>query len=455
MLKHLSAILLVMLTASPSAARSNQDADALVHEIGSRLKILRSCEQRMWPRAFLSKVNLILVKPTQAQAWVVTGIDAPEALAWADVPDELKSGSFGFDKFGGLEAVGLNIEKQISEGKRPADYFFGLAIHETFHLVAQRDWVHSQGSGSRAALYPGPWKPRLYRQELLHSLIAAYKDRRNEPKALSDAAYWNSLYATESSDEYTRLAQTDITEGSAEYVEAVGEAISRLGCSATDEELEAELLKEVIATEQYITVKQKAVSADDESYNLGLLAGLLLRRAGVRDWEKDVEQARRPTDLLLRPITPGSPVPKYTDRIKQTLAEFDAKAAAHIEPVLRDKNSKNFVRVQYVYEYMMGSFKTQGFVDLAADPNTRFVLAMGAKFRSPDGQTEFTVQELTTVRDGSGPCRGKFEYFLIPADQVSEIADGKFRLASKFAQGVIKARKVTDEQGLDWLCIGE
>ena len=277
----------------------------------------------IWPGADYSELSLLIVG-TRAATLFAPGLPprerSLESLNSIRVPAPL---GFGFVKVDGRDTVAMSIPDGIPPALAKRTDPFAILSHEAFHQYVQRRWPRPRtGSGSengRATEYPLKAAPRVARAELQVALEAALTDPSTRTEGLARASYWWRRWQRIAPGEAASIRDTDASEGTARYFEAMASARAKVGWTATEQQL----TKALVGATRGST---GGVSADGESYPLGLLAGALLDRtqSNPAAWKGEVAaKGTPPVEILLRDITP----PAATS---STAVDAEVRAAVRI-----------------------------------------------------------------------------------------------------------------------------
>ncbi len=175
-------------------------------------KTLYTCGDRIWPQLNWKSFEINLVSSTEA-----VQISNGKLISLDPLKANLK-GKFRFEKNG----ITLNLD--FFQSPQVA---FEFMVHELFHSVGQKQ-LRASFSAQQDS-YPANHLPRLEREELAQALKSyLLKENRN----ISNAATWFYRHQSHNED-----LSADMTEGSAEYVEAIASGLSKLGCKVSEDKL--------------------------------------------------------------------------------------------------------------------------------------------------------------------------------------------------------------------------
>jgi hypothetical protein len=321
-----------------------------------------------------------------------------------------------------------------------------IVVHEAFHRYVQEGWAIGASGVARGIRYPEPWEPRYLRRELVRSLRSVVD---GTPAALPEAAAWLSRIREEFPESDRETRAVDVVEGTAEYAGVMSAAVSAAGCAAQETALVAEAARRV-------RNRWGRPDKEEESYALGVLAGLALRSRGERGWESAAAGSPA-AELLLARVPPGDPAVDL-ELAAETKREFQAANRAvrdKIGPLLSPVRGDAFL-VAVPSDWMQGSFGTGGFVTLPTDgggAKRSFVLEMTAAFASPDTGSRLALKGVSVERSGS-PCGpGSFHLFPLPIRALVEGADLRGTIAEGQVRGEGLEYDFVRHAGAVWLCI--
>lgn len=421
------------------------------------------CPERVWPgdaaENYRSRqVLLSSVANNEGYLWndqVAEGEPPVVSMGPLDgLPPEW-SATFNVGEINGVPTLGISLDEtqEINEAYEMAgmpayrDFASILTFHEGFHFLSdQNDW--NVPGGSRATAYPEPWEPRYVRAELRRALRTSLED----DAGYEAAAFWQSVWLGDFPEESAAIRSYDVTEGGAEYASIVSSVLSVLGCDATEDELVAEATANLDGAFQ-----GTGFSPGREAYDLGVLAGLLLRRDEVAGWEDEQENGTPPVEQLLEGVTPEVQ-PDDAELQAAAQAEVDARnvqVGMEIDPMLEALASPDYYRVVVSYNWIAGSFGVGGFYFLAdVEGNPDVFLLFSAMLTPPSG-VAIDVAGETSIVGIDTPCTlgaGATMVLTLPVADV--VVEGG--LATSTADTAtfdgLEVESATDLDGLEWLC---
>ena len=422
------------------------------------------CPDRVWPDTaenYRSR-QVLLVSQIENKAWLWNnqfGEGEPPIVSVGPLdglPVEWNS-AFNVGELQGVPTLGISLDwtdesnqEVIAAGGVPwPDYATVLTFHEGFHFLSdQGDW--NDGSGSRNAPYPEPWEPRYLRAALHRALL---EELEGPGGALPAAAHWQQRLLSEHAEEMMASRRYDVTEGSAEYASLMMSALAEHGCEASDDVLLTTALSHL---HDGIFLSPGSFEPGREFYDLGVLAGLLLRRDGLSGWELQVEDGKPPVELILAGVEPEA---QPDDAALQ--AEAQAAVAARneqvgmeIEPLIDRMQSPDHTRVVVDFNWIAGSYGLGGFYYLADDPAQAEVFLRFEALLEPPSGVLIDVKQLTVIVGIDTPCK------LGPTSIVMAVPTADLALAGALATSTaptlaftdLEVEPAVDDMGLPWLC---
>ena len=364
------------------------------------------------------------------------------ALPFEGLPPLFTSGSeYQFGELYGRPALGFAYDP-----KADPSWSSEVIVHEAFHRYVQGKWKGAGAGMARGIRYPEPWGPRYLRRELIRSLRAVAEGRTGAP---GDAAAWLSRLREEFPEALREARAVDVIEGTAEYAGVMAAAVAAAGCDAEEPTRIGEALTRVRG-------RWDRPDKEEESYALGVLAGLALRARGARGWEAAAAAGAPPAELLLAPVSPADPAGdmELAAGTKREFAAANRVVRAKIDPFLSPTPGDVFL-VATPSSWVQGSFETGGFVTLPGDGGAErtFVLDMAASFASPEHGSRLSLSGVTVERSGS-PCgEGGYHVFPMPIRALREGPDGRGAIAEDRVRGKALAYDFVRLSGVVWLCL--
>lgn len=423
--------------------------------------VLYECPERVWPGDAPDNYRgrqVLLVSVEQDQAWLwndqVADTGEPPRVSTgpaSSLPLEWTASTFNFGMLNGVRTVSISLDV-TAEFNDPELGFYGdygsvLAFHEGFHFLSDQDDWNAPG-GSRLSPYPEPWEPRYLRAELL----AALRESLEDATPLGDAAFWHQRMEAEFPEELAQFRSLEIREGSAEYVTIISAVLAELGCDATDEALHDEAVANLDSG-----FLNYSYGAGGEPYDIGLVAGMLLRAAGEVGWEDLIEGGSTPLDLVLGETAPVEQPddPELQATVQAVVDARNVATGKQIEPMLEALASDAYVRVVGSFAWVSGSFQLGGFYYLPEVEGEPEVYLNLTTVLDPPSGVLIELDAETSLIGTATPCAlaaGNTVVMTIPVEDVA-VADG---LATSTGSTVmfdgLAVEETTDVDGLTWLC---
>jgi len=262
-------------------------------------------------------------------------------------------------------------------------------------------------NGSRGYKYPENWEPRYFRQQIIQSLRAELSN--DKKRYLVGAMFWKSRLEQLYPDDIKRTHRLDIMEGTAQFVGKLGLALATIGCGATDQQLLANAASSLAASSD--------LELQNESYQLGLLTGILLEKGKVVGWRERVVRGETPLDILLA----GTQAHKarddssLKDKVRQYYESKNSEVQTVIAAYKRDLDSPGFYRLAIPADWMIGSFLTDGpFITIDFfGKHLELVSGMTCKFGKGDTLISFEGEDAVeaSVALSGGGARN---YYILP-----------------------------------------
>lgn len=422
------------------------------------------CPERIWPDVeenYRSR-QVVLASELENTAWVwnYQGVEGEPPVVTKGPLDSLDpewTSFFNVGFLGTAPALGISLDgtQEINEailadgGIVWPDFASALTYHEGFHFLSdQNDWT--TGGGSRSSPYPAPWEPRYLRARLKQALLTA---ALGDGASLGGAAYWHGRLLAEHGEEMDSIRAYDCTEGSAEYVSLMMSALAELGCEADDAELVALATSHL---EDGSFVSLTGFDVGREPYDLGVVAGMILRGSGVDGWELKVEQGDAPADQLLAGVSPEmQPEDPALEAEAQAAITADNEAVGEkIDPLLANMKDPTYTRIVVSQNWISGSFGLGGFYYLADDPALSDVwLTFSATLTAASAIVE--VSGHTIFADVVTPCAlsgGGSIVLVVPTADITVAGDSASIGNATVAFDGLGVEATMDAEMLPWLC---
>ncbi len=389
---------------------------------------------KVWPTYDYKNHNFILLKLNDDQsiseAWVMNSnekrklkeseygkITAPQPGGYSEL------------KFEGKPSIAMSVDDSTMDEKDSVNEIYRIGTHELVHFYYQK-LSNSDSEADRSQKYPSDGTPRIYRRMIYDNLIKAYEEPDKDEEYLSKAKYWLDKWKTEYEDEYKAIKSTDIAEGTARYSENLSMFITD---KISDEEFRTSAIKEIKRPESFDT-------ADEESYEIGYVAALILDKKQP-DWkEKFYEEGKTIEEKLLENTKPTEEEAdaERKDKITKSTEAFNSKVKENLKDIIKAEEDKNIPYLKINVTEASSSFKSEGMV-LYKDNQ---VLPNYINNYKVDGNS-LNINKVSVLDEVDEDQL----YVLLPLTMEHEYKDGKLKIDSETIKAdSIKAEK-SEENG--------
>jgi hypothetical protein len=385
-----------------------KEQDSQIHLAAEHLSFLVECPERLWPGLGWENSEIVFEDPEMADA-VVWNDQWPKDRVASSRISSAPSTNFVTLPPGGFKYWDAGGKRAMLVVRGPNDDWQRLilkAVHELFHETGE-SLMPPPSETRRGYFYPEDWRPRYFRTELILWLRSAVRKPRAE--ALEAAAYWRNRLQEMYPDDVARTKAIDIREGTANFVGLLGASLAEAGCSASDEALIRNL-------QNRLSHSGPPFEVDDESYQLGALAGLLLTQRQAHNWRERAAGGSDLTEMLLDGVNPSEQ--KADQEIEAWVLGFYKKKNNELRPIVEAYKSKvessEYRLLAIPMAWLVGSFSPHGFVNFSLAPElpkSRTVLGLHGRFQKPNGPAAVSLSGI----DGSIVDLGEpMNYFLFP-----------------------------------------
>lgn len=450
--------LCVSLTATTSSLSFAQGTQTPLdyQKIGANLTLtMLDCPNRIWPNYNWRAVNVLI--GADGQAPVVWRGQSGQlfSLPVNQVPAGAFGGMYSFPTFEGKDAVAFYLFDDDSKnfGDRRDKQVFQTIVHEGFHKFGQAGWSSSEVN-QRGTLYPISATPRLYRRMIFDRMKEYFISGGASTDSLSKAAYWNAKWKSQFPDEYK--ASMDRIEGTARFVEVLAPVVASGGCQMSEADVYAGIVA-ALNTEMGFSVAGSSFQLDSEGYDVGSLAGFILRFIN-RDatWYDRVAKGSSPLDVLLSNVTATSDTitADLTSQFEQFAGEQNKLVSSWLDADLSLVNNNTSIRiVPNDGSFQSGSYSPKGFFLSASLPGTSIVpLAQGVEFHDHTWKLNVAADKVMFGMLQS-PCSGHYA-LAIPQNEGS-ISNGVITVRGSGLEGSMTGVLKTDSTGRKWFCESE
>lgn len=492
-----------------------------------------ACANIIWPGSGVGSYQSLLVDPATNEPWLWRpkgfngpkdpgGLEKVDASELKDRPEIFKS-KYSFTEFRGKRTTTMrmgdkgfqtydqalgDVEKQKKMGRLPPDFEltkaayqeskeqsintdFNTLVHEGFHaygqgvsledpkqcwhVVNQANEEEKKGIFNRYSNFPPESEPRYFRRMQFDALAKAAASEKGpgKEKLIAEAAYWQEKYKS-SSDESGRTKGSDVMEGTAKYFDFMANLYAKHGCAMGKEKLQG-LIKRELALFLEKMNKQGGLPpvADLESYNIGLMANLLLaEKNSPADWQKRIAGGQTPVELLAKGVAP-----RAAPGNEQALAQIQQMQAKDQEAMqgTMDGLTKHFEDSEYVRVQLpesagsvghLGFYKTKG-IDNAV------IAASATKNYQDSRNNKINLENVSMLNVASGAgceknANNSSNYILVPKSSLKtagavtefEFTDPETAIKGKNPKGYLPKVKGQgefavnkDASGKEWYCL--
>ncbi|NLY09034.1 MAG: hypothetical protein GXZ11_03935 [Tissierellia bacterium] len=241
-------------------------------------------------------------------------------------------GGYAEAKIGGKNAIALSTSDESMRKSDALSEMFRIATHEPIHFYYQSEAEITPDS-NRTQTYPIDKNERIVRGMLYQNLVLAYENKDKEDEYLGKAKYWLEKWENDHNQAYKEIKYTDIVESTARYAENMGTFI---GTATSQEQIDEGANKNIVRDKLFIT-------SDDESYEIGYVAALLLDRR-VPDWKNNFYAKGATIDEVLLENVPSisdEVNPELEAKITKGIQEYNEKVGKTIEDLVNLKDNIN------------------------------------------------------------------------------------------------------------------
>lgn len=282
---------------STTYAMTTED-EQYISKVAEKIKQTWPYMNKVWPNLDYTQYNVVVFyldsnNETQ-KVWLINS-QACKTLKKPEYESIIPPMPNGFDiiEYLGKPSISLSLTEDYIKENLNNDQFFRLITHELVHFYNQSKIALPVSNGnSRVQEYPIQVEPRLYRGMLYMNLKNAVLEKNNKRsyEYMRKAAYWLNKWKPSYLDEASRVCFSDIVEGHAKYIEHIAMAITPSG-SIGDVTLN-------------IQPEKLSHFAAYESYQLGIMSGILLDRYYPNWKQAFLNKKLTPAELLLEQVPP-------------------------------------------------------------------------------------------------------------------------------------------------------
>lgn len=426
----------------------------------SILKVVSTCGSKIWPNYNLKDLNIVFLdKASNDLVGVSLQTNSITTLSADKIPSFAFNTLYGDIKIDDKVWMFINPLRFSSMGDNSYDKIkkstFRTAVHESFHKTIQKSWT---SPGNRGTFVPIKWEPRFYRAMILKNLAQYHKSRFSEHNSLKMAKYWFNLCSANYPEE-TQVT-TDGYEGTAQLSEYLAEAYMHKTCEVSSDDLFA-FLQNRLSQESYLDGTY--FSLDDEGYEVGLTAALILSQNNViPDWQFLVEKGETPLVQLLKTVS--SLEQEIDENFKKVFMDTQAteqkKTDVYLSSAYDVLNDADITFFNIPVSWSSGgAFSTYGFFIDTKLGLSLIPLSSSLNFHSPKNQENHldSITNAVYLHVSDNPCIKAYFHFAVKNSELSALKseNTKFEIKNSLISGVVSGQFKSSELGKKWFCIEE
>ncbi|MGE0529191.1 MAG: hypothetical protein AB7G93_20225 [Bdellovibrionales bacterium] len=401
------------------------------------------CPASVWRPKISKEPQALLMDRETRQTWIINKDGLSET---GSLPAHLDyEYTFEMSYLGDRPTIAIGLRNTFGKDLLyKGSYSLYLVFHEGFHHMFQSGGWKKESSAQRGNRFPGDFRPRYYRRMAYEHLKRAVLEN-GRLIHLRKAAFWYRRWKAEFAGE--TLQVVDRHEGTATYYDVMAVARAHLGCGAS----KPDVMRFIQAN--YDMFFETPTGMDNEGYNIGGLAGVLLWFQNRSQWQEKVVRGASPVDLLIgkSAITSDTENRDVLDEVKKQLSEKNGQIASQLHGDLEDFKSDQYVRVTIPRAYENKRMPVANIVIPKNIPtSTIYIVDEGFRSETADGRHVRALGLLPLYVGLSSPCSRFGETFLIHHSQLQQSGDeysGQNSYVSFRVRGQIRVAN-----GKKWLC---
>lgn len=420
--KALMALLLtlcLLLGSLPALAAAGTTPEAFAREVQDLVSRHWPHIKSVWPGSDYEQHRLVLMyvddAGTPRDAWLL-GTEGMQQMAASEYQalEAPQPGGFSAAMVAGSPGIVMGFDDVSLKQPGEAEQTYRTATHELVHFYHQDAFTNQEG-GSRAQAYPLDPIPRAYRLMIYRNLMAALDQPGDRALLLSQARYWLDRWHREYQGESEAIRGTDVVEGIARYIENMGAVVR------------PDLTGEALLQESMQAVDREALftAADEESYELGHVAALLLDQTQP-DWKEGFYAlGLTPVEQLLAGVKPvEQPMDEQAwEQLRSEVTAVNQEAGQQLQDVLAVQEDQGIPYLKIDVTKAAGSYEARGnYMVNQADVITGF----SAAYKAGDGS--IMIRNTSVISLHTEEDQG---FILLPLTMVHTVKDGVLEIQSK------------------------
>ncbi|MGB7318014.1 MAG: hypothetical protein WBC85_08625 [Planktotalea sp.] len=288
---------------------------------------------QIWTAADYRNINVLFAETNGENAWLVMPDGNIVKFRAEDLPSAYRVTGYPFrftsseQTLNGIPTIKVEVDSDLFGGSYRSSEFESLptstmllafTAHEEFHRV-QNTWnVEHADQGKLIEIGQENFDARSQRYEIIRALSLALLSPEDETEYLEAAKWWFEAYQNDHPQEYELAKSMDIFEGAARYFDMAMNVRSVGGFDLSAEELRANYQR-MILKDYTLDADRFFGLPDEESYEIGGIAGVLLEMKNDATWKDRVEQGTPPLEILLEnySASPQEPSPEVMNLVEE------------------------------------------------------------------------------------------------------------------------------------------
>ncbi|NLE69675.1 MAG: hypothetical protein GX611_05750 [Clostridiales bacterium] len=411
--------LCLLLGSLPALAAANAQSEDFAREVQALVSRHWPHIKNLWPGCDYEQHRLVLMYVDDAgqprQAWLLgtEGMKTLEAPAYQAL-EAPQPGGYSAITIESSPAIAMSFDDASLKQPGEAEQVYRTATHELVHFYHQDAFTGQEG-GSRAQAYPLNPAPRYLRMMIYQNLITALEQPEHRSLLLGQARFWLDRWHKEFPEESEAIRGTDIVEGAARYIENMGAVVK------PDLSAEAQLKEAMQAIERDVLF----TAADEESYELGYVAALLLDQT-MPDWKEGFyEKNLAPAELLLQGVKPIEQTQDegIWEQVQSEAEAVNQETAPQLQDILAAQADTSIPYLKIDVTKAAGSYEARGnYMVNQADVITGF----SAAYKAGDGS--IMIRNTSVISLHTEEDQG---FILLPLTMVHTVKDGVLEIQSK------------------------